>query len=262
MRNENKSPLSGYYGGKHRLARKIISLIPKHSTYIEPFFGGGSVFFLKKISNKEIINDKDNQLYRFWKVCKENTYDLYKKLKNITSFKKEHERSVKVLKGEEDAENEIDFASCFMINISHSFNGVKNDSFFLRNNNIRDSIRQWRGKVSLINNMILRLKDVDIYNKDAAWCIKKFDSDKSFFYLDPPYPGTNQKHYSGYSIDNFNNLCSVLSNMKGKFILSCYLKKEMKISPYWKIEEITSCRGLHNSKRRKIIRKEALIRNY
>lgn len=38
-----------YYGGKQRLASKIIELIPKHVTYVEPFAGGAAIFFNKPL---------------------------------------------------------------------------------------------------------------------------------------------------------------------------------------------------------------------
>ena len=41
-----KTPIS-YYGGKQKLATKIISLIPLHTLYCEPFLGGAAVFFAK-----------------------------------------------------------------------------------------------------------------------------------------------------------------------------------------------------------------------
>lgn len=36
-----------YYGGKQRMADTIISMMPAHKLYCEPFFGGGAVFFRK-----------------------------------------------------------------------------------------------------------------------------------------------------------------------------------------------------------------------
>ncbi len=38
-----KTPLT-YYGGKQQLASKIVSLIPEHRIYCEPFIGGAAVF--------------------------------------------------------------------------------------------------------------------------------------------------------------------------------------------------------------------------
>lgn len=41
-----RTPIT-YYGGKQRMADTIISMMPAHKLYCEPFFGGGAVFFRK-----------------------------------------------------------------------------------------------------------------------------------------------------------------------------------------------------------------------
>lgn len=44
-----------YPGAKNKLAKWIISYIPEHSVYVEPFFGSGAVFFNKKTAPIETI---------------------------------------------------------------------------------------------------------------------------------------------------------------------------------------------------------------
>ena len=51
-----------YIGGKNRLAVKIISLLPEHTTYVEPFAGGAQVFFHKRPSEVEVLNDLDGEI--------------------------------------------------------------------------------------------------------------------------------------------------------------------------------------------------------
>jgi DNA adenine methylase len=34
-----------YIGGKRRIASQIVALLPRHTTYVEPFAGGAQVFF-------------------------------------------------------------------------------------------------------------------------------------------------------------------------------------------------------------------------
>ena len=41
-----KTPIT-YYGGKQRLCKQILSMMPPHKIYCEPYFGGGAVFFSK-----------------------------------------------------------------------------------------------------------------------------------------------------------------------------------------------------------------------
>ena len=51
-----KTPIT-YYGGKQQLVPTILPMIPSHRLYVEPYFGGGAVFFAKKPSYLEVIND-------------------------------------------------------------------------------------------------------------------------------------------------------------------------------------------------------------
>ncbi|HEX5001748.1 MAG TPA: DNA adenine methylase [Bacteroidia bacterium] len=62
-----KTPIS-YYGGKQRLAKRIVQMIPEHKLYCEPFFGGGAVFFAKHPSAHEVINDMDNRVINFYET--------------------------------------------------------------------------------------------------------------------------------------------------------------------------------------------------
>lgn len=63
-----KTPIT-YYGGKQKLAPTIIGMMPAHKIYCEPFFGGGSVFFAKGKSFLEVINDHNDVLMTFYRVC-------------------------------------------------------------------------------------------------------------------------------------------------------------------------------------------------
>lgn len=60
-----KTPIS-YYGGKQTLAERIVSMIPAHNLYCEPFVGGAAVFFSKPQSNLEVINDTNKELINFY----------------------------------------------------------------------------------------------------------------------------------------------------------------------------------------------------
>lgn len=57
-------------GGKSKLRKQIIDLIPEHTCYTEPFFGVGWVFFGKEPSKVEVINDIDGELVNLFKMIK------------------------------------------------------------------------------------------------------------------------------------------------------------------------------------------------
>ncbi len=93
-------PAFGSPGGKRFLAKTIVSYIPEHKTYVEPFIGGGAVFFAKEPSEIEVINDLDKEItfaYRFLKKITEKdiadlkrrkitfSRDLFFRLKNLKS---------------------------------------------------------------------------------------------------------------------------------------------------------------------------------
>ena len=65
-----RTPIT-YYGGKQQLASTIIEMIPAHRIYVEPFFGGGAVFFAKGKSYLEVINDINDNLVTFYEVCQD-----------------------------------------------------------------------------------------------------------------------------------------------------------------------------------------------
>ena len=39
-----RTPIT-YYGGKQNLSERIVSMMPRHKIYCEPFFGGGAVVY-------------------------------------------------------------------------------------------------------------------------------------------------------------------------------------------------------------------------
>lgn len=62
-------PLIKWPGGKSREFEYIKDIIPEYERYIEPFFGGGAVFFQLK-PKKAIINDICEELTDFYKFIK------------------------------------------------------------------------------------------------------------------------------------------------------------------------------------------------
>lgn len=70
-----KTPIS-YYGGKQQLSSVILSLLPSHKAYNEPFFGGGAIFFAKRPCEREYINDLNGAMINFYSVLKHNFAEL------------------------------------------------------------------------------------------------------------------------------------------------------------------------------------------
>jgi DNA adenine methylase len=77
MRGKNilVRPVLKWVGGKRQLLDEIMPLIPKFSTYVEPFVGGGAVVFSKQ-PKKAVLNDFNSELINVYQCIKDNPEDL------------------------------------------------------------------------------------------------------------------------------------------------------------------------------------------
>ena len=76
-------PIIKYRGGKSKEIPQILPYIPQFTgRYIEPFFGGGALFFYLEPSNA-IINDINENLINFYNDVRNNYYKIKKELSSI-----------------------------------------------------------------------------------------------------------------------------------------------------------------------------------
>lgn len=215
-----KTPIS-YYGGKQKLATKIISVIPEHTLYCEPFLGGAAVFFAKDKSAIEVINDTNKELINFYKMVQQEFVGLEKEIR-ISLHSRDLHRKASVIYNHPDMFSEIKRAWAVWVLSSQSFSAQLDSSwgFDLSKNTTTKKIINNRDRFT--EDMAIRLQDVQLEAADALYVIKSRDTQGSFFYCDPPYFNSDCGHYDGYSEQDFENLLKLLSDIKGKFLLSSY----------------------------------------
>src|SRR5438309_415288 len=74
-----------WHGGKTYLARWILSLMPRHVHYVEPFAGGLAVLLARDPDDprlwlaphqgvSEVVNDLDGRLVNFWRVLQADDF--------------------------------------------------------------------------------------------------------------------------------------------------------------------------------------------
>jgi len=199
-------------GGKVKLKKAIVGIIPAHKIYVEPFIGGGHVFFEKEPAEINVINDLDKDIYHMYidtqKVGdKMVNYDfkndrtLFNKLKAQTKFNKIEDRLYR--------------------NLYISANSFGSNRKNFGYEPITGTGKKW--KTDKWKNL---LKNVKIFNKDFKYIIKKFDSPDTLFYLDPPY-SKSTKDYDVGGVDP-KDVYNALQGIKGKFILSYDFAPEIK----------------------------------
>jgi len=75
MKEAINSPFR-YAGGKFYARKLILAHIPPHSAYIEPFAGGGSIFFAKNKVGFNQLNDRDEELINVYLTIRDNPEKL------------------------------------------------------------------------------------------------------------------------------------------------------------------------------------------
>ena len=254
----NKSPIK-WLGGKSLLADKIIGLIPKHETYIEPFFGAGQVFFRKPKSKIEVINDIHSELINFFMICKERPQELIDSFNYILTSRDYYnmlrEQNVSKL-------NEIQRAHRFYYMIRSGFGGKFGDVFGTGTKKLNGF--QWNMVKPHIDFTHKRLINVTIENLDYKKIFEIYDYEDAFFFVDPPYLGTTQEGYGGtFEHKDFKYLSKILENIKGKFLMTHNDDKVIKsFFKSFNIENIGERRSQITSSSEYITSEEIFITNY
>lgn len=215
-----KPPLT-YYGGKQKLSGRIISMIPKHRIYCEPFFGGGAVFFTKPPAEIEVINDTNGELINFYKVLKTDYKALDKEIKSTLHSRESHQMAEVVLTYPK-LFSEVKRAWAIWTLANQSFGSILGGTWRCDLSRNTTPKRLTNKKEIFTEEYAKRLEQVQIESRDALKVIKLWDNKDTFFYCDPPYFNSNMGHYKGYTEQDFENLLQTLSEIKGKFILSSY----------------------------------------
>lgn len=214
-----RTPFS-YYGGKQQLAKTIVRKIPEHMMYVEPFFGGGAVFWAKEPSKGEVINDTNRKLMTFYEIVQSDFLGL-EKLVEISLHSRDNHRKAQVIYDNPDLFDKTRLAWAVWILANESYASKLNGSYgWDRMGSTSKTLRNRRESFSL--DYAVRLQDVEIESVDALRIIRNRDGAGTFFYVDPPYIGTDCGHYDGYSKQDYQNLLDVLTGIEGKFLLSSF----------------------------------------
>lgn len=87
-----------YRGGKSKEISHFISNMPEHyNRYIEPFFGGGALYFYLEPQNA-IINDVNTKLYSFYKQMQEEYPSVRKQLDELQMVYEQNQKEYEGLK--------------------------------------------------------------------------------------------------------------------------------------------------------------------
>lgn len=254
-----KTPIS-YYGGKQNLVSEILPLIPPHIQYVEPFCGGASLFWAKKPSQHEVINDYDLRVANFWEVLKTDFDELQYMIQTTLHHEVEHQRAKEILQN--PIENKLTYAWAFWVQTQMSFSHKVFAGFAFNNTPNRTGLKSKRELIC--EEVFNRLKTVEIFNRDAIELIKIKDGVDTFFYFDPPYAESDCGHYEKLK-GVYYELLDLLPTLKGKWLMSSYPSvqlSELRIINSWHTKDTQqnlAVSGKHNGGK---VKTECLTWNY
>ncbi len=252
-----KSPLSGWVGGKFQLSKQIVSMIPEHECYCEPFSGAAWVFFRKPRSKVEVLNDINTDIITLYRVIQHHFEEFMRYFKWALVSRDEFERQ---LKTKPETLTDIQRAVRFFYLQKSSFGGhIDHPTFgYAPSATPRLNLLRIEEDLSMAH---LRLSQVYVENLGYSDLIRRYDRDYAFFYIDPPYWNCEDYYGDGiFSKADFDALAVQLGAIKGKFLLSLNDTPEVRaIFSGFIIDPVSVTYSCGKTKSKA---KEVLIRNY
>jgi len=213
-------PLVKWSGGKSDEIKYFLRYIPKYKLYIEPFIGGGALYFYLNSKNN-VINDIHTDLVNFYQQIKlGNGIEIYKLMKQYNN----DESTYYYIRDKFVPKNDVEKAFVF---------------FYLRKTCYRGMLRYNKkgkfnipfGRYKTYNYEILldtKYKDLlsrtIIHNNDVGHIFERYNSNDNFVFLDPPYDSEFTDYgYCKYDRNNHLKLYEwfISTNNKCMIIIGC-----------------------------------------
>jgi DNA adenine methylase len=256
-----------WVGGKSRLRKQIIELLPRHTCYVEPFAGAAWVLFGKPPSQVEVLNDIDQELVNFFRVIKEKPEALIHSFDLELVSRAEFERLASL---DLSFLNDVQRAHRFYYLIMAGWGGELDYPRFQTSitdgghgNRLIGALKHLRQKVEPVHE---RLRTVIIENLDWQDCVDRYDRPGVVMYIDPPYPGNKANYaHNMRRWDTHYLLAERLHKSKCQWILSSYdIPQVRELYPDCSIISVESSSGMNVKKNdaSRVINREVLIINF
>ncbi|NIH11265.1 MAG: DNA adenine methylase [Serratia symbiotica] len=248
-------PIIPWVGGKRRLAKHLLPLFPQHKCYVEPFCGGAALFFRKKASKVEVINDINGELINLYRVVKNHLEEFVRQFKWALSsrqiFDWQKATPTEVL-------TDIQRAARFYYLQNMAFGAKVEGQTFGTATTAPMGINLLRLEETL-SIAHLRLARTTIEHLSWVECIEKYDRPHTLFYLDPPYWGT-QGYGVEFGLEQYEAIAHLARTIKGNMIISVNDIPEMRQAfSDLQIEVVSLKYSLGNSS---LARRELIVRNF
>lgn len=235
------APVAPWIGGKRNLAKRICAILDgiPCTTYCEPFVGMGGIF-LRRTSRPraEVINDAGRDIANLFRILQRHYPQFLETLRFQLTTRVEFNRLVDT---RPETLTDLERAARFLYLQRTAFGGkVSGRNFGVAKD------RPGRFNLSTLEPMLEdlhgRLAGVVIECLDFEEFIRRYDGPGTFFYLDPPYWGSEGDYGKAlFSRDDFQRLSGQLAKIKGGFLMSINDVPAIRDLFSWaRVEEVTT----------------------
>ncbi|RDU63877.1 MULTISPECIES: Dam family site-specific DNA-(adenine-N6)-methyltransferase [Helicobacter] len=282
------NPIIKYRGGKSKEIPYFVKNMPnKYARYIEPFFGGGALYFYLQ-PRKAIINDINTKLYCFYKELQENSTLARAQLMELQGIYEKNQQKYEALKNANYNKRIENANEALYYHLRDAFNGKKSLHYlesvlyyFINKTAYSGMIRynlsgEYNvpfGRYKHFNTKLITdehyklLQSAEIYNEDYAQ-IFKMANERDFVFLDPPYDCIfsdygNKDYKNGFGEAEHRRLASDFKNISSQTMLVIG-KTPLTMELYRKyiIEEYDKNYSVNIKNRFKSAAKHLIITNY
>lgn len=225
MSAEVSRPILRYFGGKWVLAPWIISQMPQHRIYCEPYGGGGSVLLRKPRAHSEVYNDIDGDIVNVFRALQTDPEELRRRL-TVTPFAREEYDLAY-----QPSDDPIERARRTIIRSLMGFGGnstgaVKTGFRTTSVQTNRVPSLDWVNYPAEIGAWVERLKRVVLEHRDGKEVMEAQDSPETLHFVDPPYLHDTRNIKHGYrfemTVEEHEELVSFLEGLTGMVMLCGY----------------------------------------
>ncbi len=229
---EEALPAAGYKilrfpGGDFRIADLLLPRLERlcqrpKCTFVEVFGGSGYVSqtVSREVFGNIIYNDVNDMLTTLYRYVKEHPEQLAVLLALLPYSRSYHKIIKELLRGCREFAA-LTAAAIVFYAYNTSFGATPNKRGFghsvVPNHN---EARGFKSRVASILKYAEAWRDVVIENLDFRDVIRKYDSEKTVFYLDPPYPDRSDDYYgTPFTVGDLRDLAAMLTQIRGRFLL-------------------------------------------
>jgi DNA adenine methylase len=207
-------PILRWPGGKSRLLKLLLPMIPEHVCSCEVFAGGAALTLAKERSKVEILNDINGDLVRLYLSAQKHLPELLRQIEMLVSS-----REMFHWFNQQQGITDIERAARFLLRNRISFGGNMH-SFGVSKSKGGGVAFSRKSVGALLDDFHGRLDNVVIEHLPFERCLDNYDSKDTFFFMDPPYLKSKIEAYEGWNESQMRQFRKRVEKIQGKWIIT------------------------------------------